>query len=107
MSNQGVKTINSEFIWTHALLQLSLGQFRPNATSFLGLLLTLTLMWKIKKTLQMSFDLMSLFKTTTDTRGEGCVSNVDYLENWCHNFIQNKYGKKRVLPCTHVSFSGL
>ena len=104
MSNQGVKTINAEFIWTHALLQLSFVQFRPDATSFLGLLLTLTLMWKSKKTLEKSFDLIPLFKTTIDARGEDCVSNVDCLENWCHSFIQNKYGRKRGLPCTHVLF---
>ena len=38
---------------------------------------------------------------------EGLVSNVNYLENRCHNFIQKKYDRNRRLPRTHVSFSGL
>ena len=41
---QGVRTINAQFIRTRALSQLSFVQFRPYATSFLGLLLSLTLM---------------------------------------------------------------
>ena len=53
---QGVKTINSEFIRTRALSQLSFIQFRPYATSFPGLLLSLTLMPKSKKTLVTSSD---------------------------------------------------
>ena len=52
---------------------------------------------------------MPSFKTslTVDTRVEGLVSNVDYLGNWHSNFIQNKYGRKRRLPRTHVFFCGL
>ena len=41
---QGVRTINAQFIPTCALSQLSFVQFRPYATSFLRLLLSLTLM---------------------------------------------------------------
>ena len=62
---QGVKTSNTEFVRTSALSQLSFVQFRPYATSFVGLL-SLTLMSKSKKTLEMSLDFMPLFKTSTD-----------------------------------------
>ena len=44
MLNQGVKTIIAEFIRTRALSQLYFVQFKPYATSFPGLLLTLALM---------------------------------------------------------------
>ena len=37
-------------------------------------------------------------KTSVDARAEGLVSNVGYLENRRHNFIQKKYGRKRRLP---------
>ena len=49
MLNQGVKTINAGFVRTSAFFQLSFVQFRLYATSFLGLLLCLTLMLKSKK----------------------------------------------------------
>ena len=62
---------------------------------------------KKKKTLETSFDLTPLFKTSVDARVEGLDLNVDYLENQCHNLIQKKYGRTRCLPCTHVSFSEL
>ena len=104
MLKQGVKTINDEFIRIHALFQLSFAQFRPYAASFQGLLLSLTLMPKSKKTLEMSLDLMPSFKTSFDARVEGLVSSVDYLENRHCNFIQKKYGRKRRLPHTHVFF---
>ena len=107
MLKQDVKRINAEFIQTRALSQLSFVQFRPYATLFPGLLLSLTLMSKSKKTLETSLDLTPSFKTSIDARVEGLVSNVDYLENWRRNFIQNKYGRKRRMPRTHVSFSGL
>ena len=64
-------------------------------------------MSKSIKTMETSLDLTVLFKTSTDAWVEGLVSNVDYLENWRRNFIQKKYGRKRRLPRTHVSFSGL
>ena len=104
MLKQGVKTINAEFIQTHVLFQLSFVQFRPHATSFLGLLLSLTLMPKSKKTLKTSLDLTPLFKTSFDIRVEGLVSNVDYLENQHRNFIQKKYGRNRRLPRTRIFF---
>ena len=107
MLKEGMKTINAEFIRTRASSQFSFGQFRSYATSFPGLLLTLTLTWKSKMTPGTSLDLTPSFKTSIDARVEGLVSNVDYLENWCHTFIQNKHGRKRRLPRTHVSFSGL
>ena len=106
MLKQGVKTINAEFIRTRALSQLSFVQFRPCATCFLGLL-SLTLMPKSKKTQETSVDLVPSFKTSVDLRVEGLVSNVDCLENLRHNFIQKKYGRKRRLPHTRASFSGL
>ena len=49
---QDVKTINAEIIRTCALSQLSFVQFRPYATSFQWLRLSLTLMLKSKKTLR-------------------------------------------------------
>ena len=57
MLKQGVKTINTEFIQTCALSQLSFIQFRPYATS---------LMSESKKTLETRLDLTSLFKTFVD-----------------------------------------
>ena len=106
MLKQGVKTINVEFIRTRALSQLSFVQFRPYAICFLGIL-SLTLMPKSKKTQETSLDLVPSFKTSVDLRVEGLVSNVDCLENLRHNFIQKKYGRKRRLPHTRASFSGL
>ena len=107
MLKEGMKTINAEFIRTRASSQFSFGQFRSCATSFPGLLLTLTLTWKSKMIPGTSLDLTPSFKTSVDVRVEGLVSNVDYLENWFHAFIQNKYGRKGRLLRTHVSFSGL
>ena len=107
MLKQGVKTINAEFIQTRALSQLSFVQIRPCATSFLELLLSLTLISKSKKTLETSLDLTSLFKTSFGARVEGLVLNVDYLENRFRNFIQKKCGRKIRLLRTHVLFSGL
>ena len=66
MLKQGIKTINAEFIQTCALSQLSLVKCRPYATSFVGLLLSLTLISKIKKTLKMSLDLTPSMKTPVD-----------------------------------------
>ena len=53
---QGVKTINDEFIQTHALSQLSVVLFRPYAISFPGFLLYFTLMPKSKRNLRTSWD---------------------------------------------------
>ena len=58
MIKQDVKTMNAEFIWTHALSQLT----------FIRLLLFLTLMPKSKKTLETSLNLLPLFKTSLDAR---------------------------------------
>ena len=106
MLKQGIKTISTEFIQTRALSQLSFVQFRPYATSFPGLL-SLTLMSTSKKTLEMSLNLKPSFKTSIDARVEGLILSMDYLENRCCNFIQKNYGRKRHLPHTHFSFSGL
>ena len=78
MLKQGVKTINVDFILTRALSQLSFVQFRPYATSFPGLLLSLTLMPKSKKPLETNLDLTPSFKTSIDVRIK-VVSNVNYL----------------------------
>ena len=102
-----IKTINAEFIRTRTLSQLSFLQLRPYATSFLGLLLSLTLMSKGKKILETNLDLLLSFNTSVDARVKGLVSNVDYLENRHRNFSQKKYGRKRHLPRTHISFPGL
>ena len=79
MLKQAVKTINAEFIWTRALSQLSFTQFRRYATSFLGLLLSLTLMLTSKKTLVASLNLPPSFETSTDARVKDLVLKVDYL----------------------------
>ena len=71
MLKQDVKNINAEFIRTRALSQLSFVQFRPYATSFPRLLLSLTLMSKSKKTLETNLDLMPSFKTFVETMVEG------------------------------------
>ena len=73
----------------------------------LELLFSFTFMSKSKNTLETSLNLTPLFKTAVDAMVEGLVSNVNYLENRCHNFIQKKYDRNRRLPRTHVSFSGL
>ena len=70
MLRQVIKTINTGFIQTCALSQLSFVLFWPYATLFLGLLLTLTLTWKIKKTLRTSLDLTPLFSTSAYARGK-------------------------------------
>ena len=104
MLKQGIKMINAAFIQIHALFQLSFVQFRPYATSFQGLLLSLMLIPKSKKTLEMNLDLTTSFKTSFDARVEGLILNVDYLENRHCNFIQQKYDRNRRLPCTYVFF---
>ena len=100
MLKQGIKTTNAEFIQTRTLSQHSFVQFRSYATLFPGLVLSLTLMSKIKKILETSLDLTPLFKTSIDTRVEGLALNMDYLGNRHPNFIQKKYVRKRR---THVS----
>ena len=82
---------------TRALSQLFFIQSRPYATSLPRLLLSWTLMSNIKKILMMSLDLMPWFKTSIDARVEGLVSDMDYLENWWSNIVQNRYGRKRGL----------
>ena len=80
MLKQDIKTIDTEFIQTYTLSQLSLILFRPYETSFLGLLLPLMLIFKSKKTLEMSLVLTPSFKTSVDARVEGLVSNADYCK---------------------------
>ena len=82
-------------------------QFRPYATSFMGLFLSLTVISRSKKTLEMSLDLTPSFKTSVDARVEGLVSNVDYLENWHRILFKRNSEEKRRLPRTQVSFSGI
>ena len=66
MLKQGTKTINTKFIGTRALSQLSFVQFRSYATSFVGPLLFLTLMSKSKTTLETTLDLTPSFRTSAD-----------------------------------------
>ena len=87
MLKQGIKTFNAEIIRTRPSSQLSFVHFRLYATSFPGLLCTLTLISKNKKTLETSLDVTSSFKTTVERRVESLLSNVDYLENRRRNFI--------------------
>ena len=96
MIKQGIKTMNSGFIRTYALFQLPFVQFRPYEISFLRLLLSLALIPKSKKTLEMSWDIIPLFKTSLDARVEGLVLNVDYIKNQCYNFIQKKQTEKDI-----------
>ena len=105
MLKQGLKN-NAEFIRSLALSQLSFLQFRPYATLFPGLL-SLTLVSKSKMPQETSLELAPSVKTSVDAKVKGLVFNVEYLENQHHNFIQKNYGRKRCLPRTHVSFSGL
>ena len=93
---------DAEFTQTRAFSKISFVQFRPYTNLFPGLLLTLMLTSKNKKTLEMSLDLTPLLKISVDIRVEGHVSNVYYLGNWHCNFIQRKYGRKKV--CCAYSF---
>ena len=79
MLKQGVKTISTKFIRTRALSQLLFVQFRPYATSFPGLFLSLTSILKSEKTLETDLDLTPSFKNSVDARVKGLVLNVDYL----------------------------
>ena len=91
---------DAKFTQTRAFSKISFVQFRPYTNLFPGLLLSLMLTSKNKKTLEMSLDLIPLLKISVDIRVEGHVSNVYYLENWHCNFIQRKYGRKKVY-CAH------
>ena len=71
MLKQGVQTINTQFIQTRALPKFSFIQFRPNATLFVRLLHSRTLISKSKKTLKMNLDLTPLFKTSVDCWRKG------------------------------------
>ena len=104
MLKEGMKTINAEFIRTRASSQLSFGQFRSYATSFPGLLLTLTLTWKSKMIPGTSLDLTPSFKTSVDAKVEGLVSNVDYLENWCMLLFKTNMAEKDAC-CEHTFLS--
>ena len=98
MLKQGVKQLTLNlFEHVHYLNFLSFS-CRPYATSFVGLLLSLMLMLKSTKILEASLDLTPLFKTSVYCwrRVKGLVSNVDYLENWRYNFIQNNIAEKDV-----------
>ena len=107
MLKQGVKTINAEFIRIRALSQLSFVKLDLMQPRFTQPLFSCTLTSKNKKTQEMSLYLMPSFKTSTDARVEGLVSNMDYLENRCRSFVKKKYDRKRCLPHTHVLLSGL
>ena len=64
-----LKQIKPEFILTRALPQLLLVHSRPYVTSFPGLLLSLALTSKVKKTLEASLDLTPPFKRAPLTQG--------------------------------------
>ena len=96
MLKQALKTINTEFIQTCALSQLSFVYFRPYATSFPGLLLSLMVMSKRKKD---PGDKSGPYVFIQDLLLNVCC----VLFNWCHNFIQKKYDRKRCLPHTCIS----
>ena len=50
-------------------------------------------MSKNNKILEMSLDLTPSLKSSVDAMVKGLVLNVNYLDNWYHNFIQKKYGR--------------
>ena len=89
MLTQGVKTINAEFIRTCALSQLSFFQLRLFTT--LQLLLSLTLMPKIKKTLETLRSRPPLKQVLRFLFQMWII-----WKNRRRNFIQKKYGKKDV-----------
>ena len=64
-------------------------------------------MSKNNKILEMSLDLTPSLKSSVDAMVKGLVLNVNYLDNWYHNFIQKKYGRNRHLPRAHFSPYGL
>ena len=68
MLKQSIKTINTEFIRTGALSQISFVQFRHYTSLFPGLLLSFTLMPKSKKTLEMNLDLARSKKKMQELR---------------------------------------
>ena len=69
--------------------QMHYSNFLSSSSDLMGLLLSLTLIPKSKKTLETSLDLTTSFKTYFDARVKDLVLNVDYLENRHRNFIQN------------------
>ena len=61
MFKQGIETINTEFIQTFALSQVSFVHFWPYVIWFPGLLFLLTFVSKSKKTLETSLDVTLFF----------------------------------------------
>ena len=83
MLKQCVKTTLNLFEHVHYPIFLSnssvlFSSSSSVVTSFQGLLLSLTLMQKSKKTLETCLDFMPSFKTSVDARVEG-LFNVHYL----------------------------
>ena len=110
MLKQGVKRINAEFIWTRGLFQLSFVQFRPYAKLFVGLLLSLTLMSKSKKTLVMSLDLMPLFKASIDCWLKGSRVLFRMLIIWKISAVisfKTNIAEKDIWCAQNVLFFGL
>ena len=112
MLKQGVKTISAEFIRIRALSQLSFIQFRPYATSFQRLVLSLTSNFfslqcqKVKRFWRRVWTL-SLRSRPPLTQGWRVLFRMWII--WKIGaviLIKRKYGRKRRLPRTHVSFSG-
>ena len=105
MLKQGIKAINAEFVWARALPKLSFAQFGPYATSFPGLLFSMVLMSKSKKT---SGDVwtLRLHSRPPLTQGSRVLFRMWIICKFCcRNFIQKKYGRKNV--CHAHVFSSL
>ena len=103
MLKQGIKTVSFKFVQTCSLSRSVQNLYNLVPVGF-------SLLWqcqKVKGPWRWAWTFTPSFKTSVDARFEVLVSNVDYLEIWYHNFIQKNYGRKRRLPCTQVSFSGL
>ena len=75
-------------------------QFICFVTSYLGASLYDAYVKK-ENVLEKSLELTLSFMTSVDTRVEDLVSKVNYLKNWCCDFIQKKYGRKNFY-CTHT-----
>ena len=103
MLKQDVKQLTLNLFEHMHLFQLSFIQFRPYATSFPGLLLSLTLMPKSKKTLEKSLDLTPSFKTSFHARVEGSCFECG-LFGTCAVILFNRNMAETDVCCAHTFF---
>ena len=106
MLKQDIKTINAEFNRKRALSQLYFTQLRPDVTSLSGLLFSLTLMSKCKKTLETSLDLRPLLKTSVDARVKGPFIKCKLIINSSGVILFKRNMTEKDVCCAHT-FSSL